>query len=199
MKTFVLSDLHLGHANIIRYCIRPFNSVEEMDSVLIKNWNDTVSKEDTVFYLGDLAFGKGSMHYTEDYREILNGDITFIRGNHYDPKRAKLEPLKLDYDYEGKSRRFILCHWPEKLGRKYSPENRVKAWLIHGHWHNNEMQLYPFINGKRRTVNVSVELTGYKPVDIDHICKLIDEGIRRMDRTDTEPVYAFNALSAHAT
>lgn len=30
-NTFLTSDLHLGHKNIIRYCSRPFSSLKEMD------------------------------------------------------------------------------------------------------------------------------------------------------------------------
>ncbi|MDP3564128.1 MAG: 2'-5' RNA ligase family protein, partial [Methanoregula sp.] len=42
---FLISDLHLGHANIIRYCSRPFlfADVTEMDRVLIANWNQVIS------------------------------------------------------------------------------------------------------------------------------------------------------------
>jgi len=32
--TFVVSDLHLNHDNIIEYCDRPFESVEEMNERL---------------------------------------------------------------------------------------------------------------------------------------------------------------------
>ena len=64
-KTFITSDLHLDHTNIIKYCKRPFLDTEEMNQTLINNWNNTISKRDTVYFLGDLAFGKGSK--TTDY------------------------------------------------------------------------------------------------------------------------------------
>ena len=53
---FYTSDLHLGHANIIRHCNRPFASAEEMDEVLIENWNAKVTNADTIHILGDLMF-----------------------------------------------------------------------------------------------------------------------------------------------
>lgn len=53
---YFTSDLHLGHANVIRHCNRPFSSAEELDEVLIQNWNSRVTNNDTVYILGDLMF-----------------------------------------------------------------------------------------------------------------------------------------------
>lgn len=78
--TFFTSDTHFGHANIIRFCNRPFQNVEEMNEVLIENWNKVVSKGDTVFHLGDFAFGGSSVWNSIIPR--LNGHITLIIGNH---------------------------------------------------------------------------------------------------------------------
>ena len=58
-KIFFISDLHFDHANIIRYCNRPFKSKEEMNRAIIKNWNSTVKDKDSVYILGDVAFGRG--------------------------------------------------------------------------------------------------------------------------------------------
>ena len=53
---FFTSDLHLGHENCIRLCNRPFSSIEEMDEILIENWNHKVTGKDTVYILGDLIY-----------------------------------------------------------------------------------------------------------------------------------------------
>jgi calcineurin-like phosphoesterase family protein len=48
-KIFFTADQHFGHKNIIKYCNRPFSSVEEMNKVMIDRWNEIVGKEDTVY------------------------------------------------------------------------------------------------------------------------------------------------------
>ena len=75
-----MADLHLGHANIIKYCNRPFSSVEEMNDALIRNWNNTIGKEDRVFFLGDFALG--SKERVIEWGRMLQGRKVFIYGNH---------------------------------------------------------------------------------------------------------------------
>ncbi len=55
-KVFFIGDTHFGHANIIKYCKRPFSSAQEMNEMLIKYWNETVEPSDTVYHVGDFAF-----------------------------------------------------------------------------------------------------------------------------------------------
>jgi len=49
---YFTADDHLGHKNIIRFCDRPFHNVHNMNKLLIQNWNEVVSHNDTVFVLG---------------------------------------------------------------------------------------------------------------------------------------------------
>ena len=80
MKIFIISDTHFGHEAIIRYCNRPFTSVEEMDQTMIKRWNETVSNNDIVIHLGDFALcGKDK---TREIIQKLNGKKILIMGNH---------------------------------------------------------------------------------------------------------------------
>ena len=56
-KVFFTSDTHFYHGNIIRFCNRPFKSVEMMNETIISNWNNTVGQDDIVFHLGDFCLG----------------------------------------------------------------------------------------------------------------------------------------------
>jgi calcineurin-like phosphoesterase family protein len=173
---YLIADLHLGHANIIRYCSRPFlvSDVREMDHVLIKNWNYTISPENRVYYLGDLRYGTDALP-TLQYRQKLKGSITFIAGNHDDPELGAVPSSLLDYG----GFRFLLVHDPA------DSQSAFDGWVIHGHHHNNDLRHYPFIDFNHRRINVSAEVIGYSPVNLKDICELIHE---RMSRGDTTPV-----------
>jgi calcineurin-like phosphoesterase family protein len=155
---FVISDLHLGHTNIIRYCRRPFSSVLEMDTVLLDNWNYTVKADDEVYYLGDLRHGRNAPPASH-FLEKLNGNITYIIGNHDEQLPSSLPFLKLTH--QGLD--FMLIHDPADVPKDY------RGWVIHGHLHNSDYERFPFIDANRRTINVSAELVDYIPVSLDEI------------------------------
>jgi len=81
------SDTHWYHNNIIRYCNRPFGSVEEMNEALVNNWNSVVKPDDHVYHLGDFCFGNVEKWNWCLEPGRLNGHIHLILGNH-DPERV---------------------------------------------------------------------------------------------------------------
>lgn len=80
VKIWFTSDTHFGHQNILRFCERPFVSVEEMDNTIIERWNLKVGKDDIVFHLGDFAFATNKRW--QELISLLNGKIYLILGNH---------------------------------------------------------------------------------------------------------------------
>lgn len=80
MTTYYTSDLHLGHANIIRFCDRPFPEVSAMNARLVDLWNETVTDDDTVWVLGDVALG--ALDESLAHIKRLAGHKILVPGNH---------------------------------------------------------------------------------------------------------------------
>lgn len=136
MSNFYIADLHLGHANVIRFDNRPFGDVSEMDEKLINNWNGVVTNNnDTVYILGDLLWLKESEWPAWISR--LKGRKVLIRGNH-DPKDFSAATKKLfqeitDYkEITDGDRKVILCHYPIPF---HKSDYSDRTWMLYGHVH----------------------------------------------------------------
>jgi len=184
-RIFVVSDTHFDHTNIIGYSNRPFKhhnklpNVEVMNRILLNNWNHTVSPNDIVYFLGDFVYGRGSRR-PGYWLKRLNGRKIMIKGSHDQKIRTRKRYQVLNYN----GIRFFLVH---------DPKDAVNwnGWIIHGHHHRDKMghcpTRYPFINGHNKTINVNVELTGYKPVNLDYLCSLGLDRIKRMTTINSIP------------
>lgn len=84
------SDLHLQHAKIIEYCNRPFKDTQEMDEMIIHNWNNKVQQGDIVFVNGDFCMGKRDK--IPNFLSRLNGKIYLVPGNHDNKKTLHYFP-----------------------------------------------------------------------------------------------------------
>jgi calcineurin-like phosphoesterase family protein/2'-5' RNA ligase len=163
-KVFLISDLHLDHENIIKYCHRPFQNAEEMNKTIVENWNSTIGKNDTVYFLGDMAFGKDSRKASHWIKQ-LNGKIIFIEGNHEEVGNIKSYSTAEDVILKYRGKEFLLVHDPTLKPKNWN------GWTIHGHKHNNHLEEFPFINGNKKTINVSCELLNYIPINLNKIIK----------------------------
>lgn len=160
---FMIADTHFGHKNIMAYENRPFQSVEEMDSRLIENWNSVVQKQDKVFLLGDVSFyGKEK---TQAIIRRLHGHKTLILGNH-DTSHSAAWWADAGFDlvspYPVIFREwFMLSHEPLYMNTNMPYAN------IFGHVHSNPA----YQDYSPQTFCVSAERIGYTPISFEEIMK----------------------------
>ena len=112
---YFTADTHFGHENIIKFCNRPFASIEEMDEVLIANWNERVRGNDTVFILGDMFF---RISDAEPVLKRLKGKKRLIVGNHDSSWMKKVdltryfESVDTFLETSDGQHGLTLCHYP---------------------------------------------------------------------------------------
>ena len=139
-KIFFTSDHHFGHKNILKYTDRSFQSVEEMDELLVQRWNEKVAPTDEVYHLGDVALcAAGKL------RKILNrlnGKIYLIKGNHEKSAEAcasRFEWIK-DYhelivedpDFEKGQQLIVLFHYALRAWNA----SHWGSYHLYGHSHD---------------------------------------------------------------
>jgi calcineurin-like phosphoesterase family protein len=173
------SDPHLGHTNIIKYCSRPFDNVDEMNDVLVDNYNKVISHNDVVLWVGDCFF-KGN---PEKYQHLLgkmNGRKLLIVGNH-DQSDGIMSTMGFElvmkeavlningitcrvshYPYDG----------PRDMKDKYAlrrPQKNPGEILLHGHNHSTAK-----ITSKQ-SINVGVDAWNFGPALYGEVAKLVSE------------------------
>jgi calcineurin-like phosphoesterase family protein len=81
MKVFFISDLHIGHKNILTFAQghRYGNTMDEHDRWLVEQWNSVVkNKKDIVYVLGDVCFDRDKLKLIGQ----MNGSKILLLGNH---------------------------------------------------------------------------------------------------------------------
>lgn len=165
MKTYITSDLHFGHANIMKFCPETrghFTDVQHMNEEMIRMWNETVQDGDLVYILGDVAFASAA-----DAVKILNrlrGDKILIEGNHdvkalkdYSFRRCFKEIHKY-HEINHNGVKVVLFHFP------ILEWNQMHRGAVHfyGHLHQNASGLE-----KYRARNAGWDCTGKIVVLLD--------------------------------
>lgn len=191
---YFISDCHFGHANIIRYCKRPFlkegdldnnggwvseyiavQRTKEMDETIIRNWNERIKEDDIVFFLGDFCLSKSSeapdsrKDAFDYYRSQLNGDIIFFKGNHDGNNKCKSVIESMVIQHGGK--RIYLTHNP-----KFAKEDF--HWNFCGHTHGNQ-GTFKKLGKKSVIIDLSVDCWEFRPVDINEINQSYSEWCKR--------------------
>lgn len=168
---YFISDTHFGHSNIIKYCNRPFSSIEEMDECLIDNWNSVVKDKDEIYHLGDFSLSKNK-EYLKSIVKRLKGKKHLVKGNHdylKDGEYCSLGFQSVQYYKELKwnKRKFCLMHFPLLSWNKM----HRGSYMVHGHCHGTINHLNLGIT----RIDVGVDNFNYTPVSIEEVENLLKD------------------------
>jgi calcineurin-like phosphoesterase family protein len=181
---WVISDTHLGHANILNYC--PWrktwaNNISEHDERIIEEWNRVVKPTDIVLHLGDFCLGpREKINY---FRTKLSGRIVLVYGNHDRSRTAmlnagfdKVEPgLQIAHNEFS-----VFCkHDPFSFSTNEANSNKL---LLHGHCHGNPPNPNIHASILSKCMDCSMDSLGFiRPVSWLELFKVMESQIARLD------------------
>lgn len=165
--TYFTADWHIGHARIIEYCNRPFKNVSEMDVAILDMFQKAVKPGDTLYYLGDLAFGKDSVLKTLEIIKNAGVTLHYIVGNHDKKYKHLIKPYCETFrdvvELQVGNTFMILYH--------YGIEDWNGAFHgsihLHGHSHN----MLKHIKNRRDT---GIDATGFKLLPLSQVLQIHD-------------------------
>ena len=161
MSWYFTADWHLNHSNIIKYCNRPFLSIEEqelveasykglipiksirispdsverMNSAIIDATNNVVKEEDNLVILGDFCWSSTPREKISELVSRLRCKNRYLVWGNHDNRQTFLPFFKSTYDY------YLFCiegqhvftiHYPCKSW----PQSSYGSWMLYGHVHN---------------------------------------------------------------
>lgn len=165
MKTFVTSDLHFGHANIMKFnpATRQYKDVSHMDQSMISEWNAVVGADDLTYILGDFAFCK--VDKAIEIVRRLNGRKILIEGNHdehltkHQAFRDEFDSIHIYHEINFDGNKICMFHYPIA---EFNRQHRG-AVHFHGHLHGNTSGLEHY-----RVVDVGMDAMGsvVSPIEV---------------------------------
>jgi calcineurin-like phosphoesterase family protein len=196
-KVWIISDTHFGHKNICRGVTawrlpdgsipisqtRDFDSIGEMNEMIVNNINSVVGQEDVLIHLGDWSFG--GFENIKIFRDrIVCKEIHLILGNHdehIEKNRDGVQELftsvnhytKLMYKFDT----LVLMHYPID-----SWDGLNKGHIhLHGHCHLPQQKVF----GKGRRMDVGIDGNMFfMPYDLDNVIKIVKEREIRSNMDD---------------
>lgn len=167
MNIFFISDLHLGHKNIMEYSkgFRCGQTIQEHDDWLVSKWNSVVTKNDAVYVLGDVAFGHKNLERLNE----MKGQKFLIRGNHDAGDLSIFSKYFQNIYGLLKYKGYWLSHAP------IHPCSLRDEFNIHGHLHTHKLD-------DLRYINVCVEHSNGIPISLEAINLMRSERLLLMQK-----------------
>ena len=159
-RTWIWSDLHLEHAEIIRHGDRPHRDVHAMNAMLLSAWRERVGDDETIVCLGDITLVEPSAQILSKL-STMPGRKLLVAGNH-DFVPAQEWPKTYGFDATAPT---LVCNSEPTLLLTHEPLETVPPGCVnvHGHVHGAGREVSP------RHVNVCVERTGYEPLRLSDV------------------------------
>jgi calcineurin-like phosphoesterase family protein len=187
-KLFFTSDLHFHHENIIKFCNRPFDTVDEMNRALVSNWNSVVPPDGHIFILGDFML-RGSIVMAKEMFSRLNGTKYFIWGNHDHQNKLTRDAISefLEYsgdalyitindeEIEGGTQSIYMSHYPMLSWNG----NMRGSWQLFGHVHSGpnskSVEVVGGLGDKLTPAqyDVGVDNNNFRPISYEEIKVII--------------------------
>ena len=160
---FFTADQHYGHSNIIDYCNRPFEDVNEMDKTLVMNHNAVVRDGDTVVHGGDFSMHSKYEYVLQRYVSVLKGEHIFLTGSH--DKWLRKSPYQTLHIWERTIEKqfVVVCHYAMRTWAK----SHYNSYQLYGHSHG---RLEPI--GKQW--DIGVDNNHFYPVSYKQIKDIMD-------------------------
>ena len=153
MEVNVTSDHHLFHTNIIKYCNRPFDNVDEMHTFMVQEWNKVVKPDEFVIHLCDYICG-GTFDQIKEITGQLNGRKILITGNHDRKGKSWFKGVGFERVFKNRWCVGMYCFSHRPQTSEYLVENKSR-YNLHGHSHKHDYG-DPFYN-------FCVDVVGYRP------------------------------------
>lgn len=177
-NTWFTADFHLGHANIIRYCNRPFATVEEMDQAIVEWLNASVKRDDVLYFLGDFCMGGQQKIFA--YRRRIHCKKIFAVPGHHDKQARKLKEEfswldnLAEVSIHGQS--IVLCHYAL---RAWNRSNRG-SWHLYGHSHGRLPEA-----PNSFSMDVGVDTHNFRPWHYDEIAHIMTKKAEAREVTNS--------------
>lgn len=181
MAIWITSDTHFYHTNITRlerYMLDKagysyIQTTEQYNEMVLRNINNCVGKEDTLYILGDFCFG--SFEKVKEMYTKLHGHVIIILGNHdhYTVSEAKKRAgIKEIYEgpiyLPGSKGKIILSHYPVQ-----EAYHNPYVYNLHGHLHGSVLH-----RDMGNFINVAMGVNGFEPLRLDKIMEKVFSSVK---------------------
>lgn len=172
MNYFFSGDHHFSHQNIIKYCKRPF-SIQDHDAELIKRWNEKISNNDSVYYVGDFCFGRVDFFLDQlNFKQLFwvlgnHDDRSLTRPNYVKSKNRDIVCFSGIHEIKLNDFNITLCHFAMRKWNK----SHFGAWHLFGHSHG---RLAPY----GLSFDVGVDGNDYYPVSFDEVKAFMNKQLK---------------------